>query len=198
MTIVGLATLLLAIGGTQTGCENSEPLDAATAERIIRSRMFERQPAYAEVPRVVRWGPGSPRDEFDELSLLTLDKLHEAGLVTTSRTVEPDGTVTVTAETTADGFRELGTVPSARGPALRGRIAERVIDEVRGFQRHPSQPHVGRAEVHWHYENPTDLYPLFETRRDKPLGKPFRTIVSVSHSDRGWIVETIVPKERIE
>lgn len=179
-------------------CTEEPPLDSARAESIIRSRMFERQPAYAEVPKVVKWSPGSPKDEFDELSLETLTNLQEAGLVTVEETTGEDQTTLVTAETTPLGFRELGTVPSARGPALRGRIAEKVVDSIQNFERHPERPLVGRAEVIWHYENPTDLYPLFETKQDKPLDVPFKSIVSLSYGDRGWTVELIVPKVRVE
>lgn len=159
--------------------------------------MFARQPAYAEVPMQVRWGPGYEKDEFDDRSIGTLEKLESAGLVRLQ--TDSDGELTViTAETTPEGFRQLGTVPSSRGPALRGRIAEKVLDEVVNFDRHPTDPQVGRAEVIWHYENPTELYPLFDTKQDKPLGVPFKSIVSLSRTDRGWVVKTLVPKLRVE
>lgn len=175
-------------------CAEEPPLDQVRAEAIIRSRMFEREPVYAEVPSVIRWGPDYPKDEFDERSLATLENLENAGLIVVEEIAGDGGMTVVTAETTPEGFRELGTVPSARGPALRGRIAQRVLDEIRGFQRHPSQPLVGRAEVVWHYENPTPLYPHFETKQEKPLDVPFVSVVSISKTDRGWIVETVVPK----
>ncbi|MDX1583812.1 MAG: hypothetical protein R3338_09460 [Thermoanaerobaculia bacterium] len=190
----GQVAILLLLILTLLGCGEEPALDESRAESIIRSRLFERQPVYAEVPMTVRWSPDSPKDEFDVLSLATLEKLEEAGLVTTETSHPEEGGTVVSAETTERGVRELGTVPSPRGPALRGRIAEKVIDRIQSFERHPERPLVGRAEVVWHYENPTDLYPLFETRRDKPLGTPFKSIVSLSRTDRGWIVETTVPK----
>lgn len=190
------ALLLIAITTTLSCGTDAPLLDAATASNIILSRMFDSQPAYAEVPMEVRWGPGYEKDEFDERSLATIRKLEQAGLVVTETVQEGEMTV-VSVATTPEGFRQLGTVPSARGPALRGRIAEKVIDEVVNFERHPSEPQVGRAEVIWHYENPTSLYPLFETAQDKPLDVPFKSIVSLTKTDRGWVVETLVPKLRV-
>jgi hypothetical protein len=176
-------------------CREAPPLDATSAERIIRSRIFEREPVYAEVPMRIRWGPAYPMDEFDERSLSTLEKLQSAGLITLSRE-EEDGMSLVTATTTRRGFRELGTVPSARGPALRGRIAEKVVEEIRNFETHPSQPRVGRAEIVWRYQSPTELYELFDTKQDKPIDEPFVSVVSITHGERGWSVETIVPRMR--
>lgn len=190
-----LLIVILALSGC--GGDDPRPLDSTRAEEIVRSRMFAAQPVYAEVPMQVRWGPGYEKDEFDERSLSTLRKLETARLVSTETKREGEMTV-VTATTTPEGFRQLGTVPSARGPALRGRIAEKILDEVVNFERHPSQPQVGRAEVIWHYENPTPLYPLFDTKQDKPLDVPFKSVVSLSRGDRGWIVETIVPKLPVE
>lgn len=189
-----LAQILIAmIALASCGGDESE-LDASRAEAIIRSRMFATQPAYAEVPMQVRWGPGYEKDEFDERSLSTIRKLEEAGLVIVKTTTSGTTTV-VSVETTPEGFRQLGTVPSARGPALRGRIAEKVLDDVVNFEPHPSRPLVGRAEVIWHYQAPTPLYPLFDTKQDKPLDVPFKSIVSLSRSQgQGWVVETLVPK----
>jgi hypothetical protein len=176
-------------------CREVPPLDSASAERIVRSRIFEREPVYAEVPITIRWGPSYPMDEFDERSLSTLEKLEKAGLVGLSRS-EEEGMSIVTATTTASGFRELGTVPSARGPALRGRIAEKVFEEIRNFESHPSQPRVGRAEIVWRYQAPTELYELFDTKQDKTIDEPFVSVVSITHGERGWSVETIIPKVR--
>ena len=188
-----ISALLIMIGTIVSCGADESPLDAERAAAVIRSRMFVSQPVYAEVPMEVRWGPGYDEDEFDRRALSTIEKLEQAGLVVSETTSEKEMTV-VSIETTPEGFRQLGTVPSARGPALRGRIAERVIDEIVNFERHPSQPEVGRAEVIWHYENPTPLYPLFDTKQNKPLDVPFKSIVSVSRTKRGWLVETVVPK----
>ncbi|MBW3670622.1 MAG: hypothetical protein KY432_02990 [Acidobacteria bacterium] len=192
------AVLLLVALVWLCSCGADEPpLDAQRASEIIRSRMFARQPAYAEVPMQVRFGPGYEKDEFDDRSIATLEKLESAGLVRLSTTSEDELTVII-AETTPEGFRELGTVPSSRGPALRGRIAEKVLDEIVNFERHPSDPQLGRAEVIWHYENPTELYSLFDTKQDKPIAVPFKSVVSLSRTDRGWVVKTLVPKLRVE
>jgi hypothetical protein len=193
--LLPLAALVCAL--LPLSCREAPPLDATSAERIIRSRIFEREPVYAEVPVTIRWGPAYPMDDFDELSLSTLEKLESAGLVVLSRS-EEEGMATVTATTTASGFRELGTVPSARGPALRGRIAEKVVEDIANFQIHPSQPRVGRAEIVWRYRSPTALYELFDTKQDKQIDEPFVSVVSITHGERGWSVETIVPKVRRE
>ncbi len=192
-------TLFLVLALALSGCGPSEqaPLDSARAEEIIRSRIFSTEPAYAEVPIQVGWGPGYEKDEFDERSLTTLQNLERAGLVTLASSNDGPMQI-VTATTTPEGFRQLGTVPSPRGAALRGRIAQKVVDGITSFERHPSQPLVGRAEVLWHYEKPTPLYDLFDTKADKPLDTPFRSVVSLSYGDRGWIVETVVPKLRGE
>jgi hypothetical protein len=76
------------------------------------------------------------------------------------------------------GFDILGTWPSARAPVYRARICEKMVDGVQNFIRHPNDPTVGRAEVVWHYDNPTPLYPLFETKINKPLKKPFVSLAS--------------------
>jgi hypothetical protein len=46
----------------------------------------------------------------------------------------------------------------------------------------------------WHYDNPTWLYPLFKTKRDKPLNKPLRVARVVL--EREARVE--IPSERAE
>lgn len=189
--LLPVATLILAL--LPLSCREAPPFDSTSAERIIRSRIFEREPVYAEVPTTIRWGPSYPMDEFDELSLSTLEKLERAGLVILKRSDE-DGMSIVTATTTPSGFRELGTVPSARGPALRGRIGEKIFEEIRNFESHPSQPRVGRAEIVWRYQAPTELYDLFDTKQDKPIDEPFVSVVSITHGERGWSVETIIPK----
>jgi hypothetical protein len=179
--VVTVAVLLLA-----SGCSAPESLDQATAERILRESSFEVEPVYAEVPQVVRWSERSPRDDYDERSLRTLENLERAGLVTIESTLTPEGETRVQARTTSEGFAILGTVPSARGPAFRARIAEKRVDGIRNFVRHPSEPTVGRAEILWHYENPTRWYDAFETKIDKPIGEPFVTPVSIHWEEGAW------------
>ena len=117
----------------------------------------------------------------------------------------PDSAVTVTEQVTADsatyvakvtkkGFPILGTAPSYRGPVYRGKICEKVNDGLRGFVRHPSEPTVGHAQLVWHYDNPTWLYPLFETKRDKPLKKPYASHVSFWYADHDWRFQVNVRK----
>lgn len=179
--VATVVVLLLA-----SACSSPDELDQATAERILRESSFELEPVYAEVPQVVRWSERSPQDEYDEKSLRTLTNLERAGLVTLDSTVTPEGETLVQARTTPEGFAILGTVPSARGPAFRARIADKRVDGVRNFVRHPSEPTVGRAEILWHYENPTRWYELFETKIDKPLGEPFVTPISIHWEEGAW------------
>lgn len=188
-----LATLLLVLSSVVSSCGGRDaPLTAEKAEEIVRAQMFQSQPVYAEVPQRVSYGPSSPRDAFDELSLRTLRNLEEQGYVRVKES-SGDDTVTWVAETTEKGFPLLGTVASARGPAFRAKIADRRLEGIRGFVRHPEQPDVGRAEIIWRIANPTPFYELFETKRDKPpLDEPFFTVVSI-HRDRGvWQVRTLV------
>ena len=91
-----------------------------------------------------------------------------------------------TAKVTDRGFRILGTAPSARGPAFRAKICEKVYEGLRNFVRHPNEATVGHAELVWHYANPTPLYPMFETAINKPLDKPFATHVSFWHEENQW------------
>ena len=179
-------------------CGAPESLDEATAERILTESSFEVEPVYAEVPQVVRWSERSPRDDYDEKALRTLENLERAGLVTVESTVSPEGETRVQARTTSEGFAILGTVPSARGPAFRARIASKRVDGIRNFVRHPSEPTVGRAEILWHYENPTRWYDLFETKIDKPIGEPLVTPVSIHWEEGAWqfrILARKVPAE---
>lgn len=188
--ILLLASLLL------VGCQEPEELTPELAERVILGQVFQSQPIYAEVPRRVVWTRASPRDHYDELSLRTLEGLEKAGLVTVAKNGD-DTEGEWIAEVTQEGFDRLGLVPSARGAALRGWIAEKTIDAVRNFVRHPDEPLVGRADIVYHYQNPTDLYDLFETKVDKPLDVPFMSVVSI-HYDSGWQLKTLVEKERLE
>ena len=183
------ATLLLA-------CQKPEPLTAAKAEQILRSYMFQREPVYAEVPQRVWWNAQNPKDDFDEKSLRTFQHLEKAGLITIVNTSSGD-TTSYTAKVTAKGFPILGTSPSMRGPALRGMICHKVYDGIRNFQRHPTQPTVGHAELIWHYDDPTPLYPLFETKMNKPLKKPFASLVSFYYKDHQWHFDVTVPKAEV-
>jgi hypothetical protein len=191
-----LITICLAFA-LMLGCARPEPLTAEMAEQLVRSQMFEVEPVYAEVPQRVSFGPRSPKDEYDEKAIRTLRNLEKAGLVTVTETRGPDGTLTYVAKTTRKGFKILGTVPSARGPAFRARIAEKRIVGVQNFVRHPSDPTVARLEVVWEYVNPTEYYDMFETKIDKPLGKPFVSLVSF-YWDKGWRFDVTVRKTTAE
>jgi hypothetical protein len=188
-----LAAVLLALLAVGIGCARREPLTARKAEQLIRAAAFKREPVYAEVPQKVWWTPESPKDDYDELALRTLRNLEKAGLVTVSEEVTPDS-ATYTAVVTQRGFTILGTAPSVRGPVFRGKICEKVYDGVRNFVRHPTEETVGHAELVWHYANPTPLYPLFETRMDKPLEQQFASHVSFWFQDHQWKFDVNVKK----
>jgi hypothetical protein len=197
-----LASLLMPLGVLGllliAGCGKPEPLTREKAESLIRESAFVREPVYAEVPMKVTFGPRSPMDDFDAKSVKTFQDLAGAGLITFTETHDPDGSATYIARVTQKGFNILGTMPSARGPAYRGRICEKVIDGIRDFQRHPTDPLVGRAELAWHYDNPTDLYPMFETKINKPLKKPFLTLISFYWKDHTWNYDVTVRKTEVE
>jgi hypothetical protein len=188
-----IAFVALAAVGVAIACAKPTPLTAAKAESLIRSHMFKTEPVYAEVPQRVSFGPSSPKDDYDELAIRTLKNLEKAGLVTLAETHDPPGTTTYVATVTKEGFTILGTIPSARGPAFRARIAEKKLSGVQNFERHPTQETVGRAEVVWHYVNPTPYYDLFETKINKPLNKPFVSLVSF-YWKKGWRFDVTVRK----
>lgn len=181
---VAFAVLLLA-----SACQKREPLTAAKAEQILSSYRFEAEPIYAEVPQKVWWNERFPKDEFDERSLRTFDNLQKAGLITV--TAEPAESV---AHVTQKGFPILGTAPSARGPVYRGLICYKIYDGLRNFERHPTEPTTGHGELVWHYARPTALYPLFETKQNKPLDKPFVSLVSFYYKDHQWRFDVTVRK----
>ncbi|HET7710773.1 MAG TPA: hypothetical protein VFL80_02480 [Thermoanaerobaculia bacterium] len=183
---------VIAIAGA--GCQREQPLTAEKASEIIKSYQFRREPIYAEVPQRVWWSPKSPKDDFDEKALRTLRNLERAGFVTVTESNADDGTVSYQAKVTQKGFPLLGTSPSMRGPAYRARIAEKRYDGLRNFVRHPSEPTVGSAELVWHYENPTQFYDLFETKINKPLNRPFASLVSFYFKDHQWRFSVTVPK----
>lgn len=176
------------------GCEPREKLTPQRADKIIRDLMFSTEPVYAEVPQKVWFGPQSPKDDYDELAVRTLANLERAGLVTVAKSQQPDGTLTYQAKVTKEGFHILGTMPSMRGPVYRGRICEKRLDGVRNFVPHPSDPTIGSAEVVWHYDAPTALYPLFETKMNKPLKKPFISVASLRWHKGAWRLQLIVKK----
>jgi hypothetical protein len=174
-------------------CQKREPLTAEKAEEILRGNRFTAEPTYAEVPQKVWWNARFPKDEFDERSLRTYDNLQKAGLITVTGGPTPDGAAYV-AHTTQKGFPILGTSPSARGPVFRGLICYKVYDGLRNFQRHPTEPTTGHGELVWHYTRPTPLYLMFETKQNKPLDKPFVSLVSFYYQDHQWRFDVTVRK----
>lgn len=189
---VACALLLLALS-----CQKREPLTAAKAEEILADIRFSSEPIYAEVPQKVWWNARFPKDEFDERSLRTFENLKKAGLITVTGGPTPDGAEYI-AHVTPKGFPILGTAPSERGPVFRGLICHRVYDGLRNFQRHPTEPTVGHGELVWHYTRPTPLYPAFETKQNKPLDKPFLSLVSFFFKDHQWRFDVTVRKTEAE
>lgn len=179
-----------------TFCAKKEPLTAEKAQEIISTYQFHREPVYAEVPQRVWWSPTSPKDDYDGKALRTLANLERAGLITT--TERQDGVISsVIARVTKKGFPILGTAPSWRGPVYRGQIADKVYDGIRNFQRHPTEPTTGNAELVWHYTNATWLYPLFETKMNKPLNKPFASQIAFYWKDYQWKFDVTVRKTEV-
>ena len=174
-------------------CAKPEPLTQEKAEEIIGDWSFKREPVYAEVPQKVWWNEKAPKDDYDELAVRTLRNLERAGMVTVTAT-ESTNAATYVAKVTKKGFPILGTAPSHRGPVYRAKICEKRYDGLRNFVRHPNEPTVGHAELAWHYEKPTPLYPLFETKINKPLNKPFASHVSFWHEKHDWKFSVVVRK----
>jgi hypothetical protein len=176
------------------GCAKSEPLTAQKAQEIIGAHAFKREPVYAEVPQRVWWNAKAPKDDFDEKSVRTLRNLEQAGLITISGGEKPDGTADYIAKVTQKGFPILGTAPSYRGPVYRGKICEKVYDGLEKFERHPTEATTGAGELVWHYDNPTWLYPLFETKINKPLKTRFASHVAFYFKDHQWRFNVTVRK----
>ena len=174
-------------------CQRREALTATKAEQLLRANMPGNEPVYAEVPQRVWWNARSPKDDFDDKSVRTLMLLQSAGLVTVTGGPTADG-ADYHAKVTPKGFPLLGTAPSYRGPVYRGMICRKKYDGIRNFQRHPSDPTTGHAELVWHYAAPTPLYPLFETKINKPLNKPFVSLVSFYYKDFQWQFDVTVRK----
>lgn len=185
--------LALAIVVALAACQRKEPLTAQKASEIIRGYQFAKEPIYAEVPQRVWWSDKAPQDDYDVKALRTLRNLESAGLVTVIELHDRD-TTAFTAKVTPKGFSILGTAPSARGPCFRATICYKHYDGLRNFERHPTDPTVGHAELVWHYENPTPLYPLFETKINKPLNKPFASYISFYYKDFQWRFDVVVRK----
>ncbi|MGK2858672.1 MAG: hypothetical protein ACSLFQ_15835 [Thermoanaerobaculia bacterium] len=191
--LLPLALLLLALG-----CGRPAPLDEPTAFELIRRNAIDDEPIYAEVPQRVWWGPGYPKDDYDGKALETLRNLERVGLLTVSYTKDKDGREIYRGKVTEKGFAIIGTVPSARGKAFRGKICVKKIDTITNFIRHPNDPLVGSAEIIWHYTKPTPLYELFTTKIDKPLDNPYRSVASI-RSDKGlWRVELAIRKAGVD
>ena len=178
-------------------CQRREALTAQKAEEILRANMPGTEPVYAEVPQRVWWNARAPKDDFDEKSLRTLTNLQRAGYVTVTGGATADGAEYV-AKVTQKGFPILGTAPSYRGPVYRAMIAQKKYDGIRNFQRHPTEETTGHAELIWHYEQPTALYELFETKMNKPLNKPFASLVSFYYDNHQWKFDVTVRKTETE
>ena len=185
--------LAIAILVALAACQRKEPLTAQKASEIIRGYQFAKEPIYAEVPQRVWWSDKAPQDDYDVKALQTLRNLERAGFVTVIELHDGD-TTAYTAKVTPKGFPILGTAPSARGPCFRATICYKHYDGLRNFERHPTDPTVGHAELVWHYENPTALYPLFETKINKPLNKPFASYISFYYKDFQWHFDVTVRK----
>lgn len=174
-------------------CAKDQPLTAEIANGIVARGSFKSEPIYAEVPQKVWWSPKAPKDDYDEKALRTLRNLERGGLVVVTEKTTADSAEYV-ARVTQKGFPILGTAPSARGPVYRAKIADKKYDGLRNFVRHPNEPTVGSAELVWHYENPTPLYDLFETKINKPLQQPFVSHISFWHEKHQWKFAVTVPK----
>lgn len=188
--------LLMAVA-LALGCEKAEPLTAAKAQEIVSRYQFHAEPIYAEVPQKVWWNPKSPKDDYDGKALRTLSRLASAGYLTVSGSETPDSGEYI-GRVTQKGFPILGTAPSMRGPVFRGRICEKKYDGIRDFERHPTEPTTGHASLVWHYENPTQLYDLFETKINKPLNKPFASFVAFYYKDHEWKFDVTVRKAEVQ
>jgi hypothetical protein len=176
------------------GCDRREALTAEKAASLVEAWSFKKEPVYAEVPRKVWWSAKSPKDDYDDKALRTLRNLEKAGLITVTEKVDPDGTTSYLANATSQGFRILGTAPSMRGQVYRGQICWKVYDGIRNFQRHPHEETTGHADLVWHYTAPTSLYPLFETKINKPLEKPFASLISFRYEENQWKFNVVVRK----
>ncbi len=185
---------MLAIVVLALCCARREPLTAAKAQEIISRYQFAREPVYAEVPQRVWWNVANPKDDYDEKALRTLANLQHAGYLTVAQSMSPDGTTSVLGRVTPKGFPILGTAPSARGPCFRALICYKHYDGLRGFVRHPTDPTKGHADLVWHYESPTPLYSLFETKINKPLNHPFASLISFFYKDYEWRFDVTVAK----
>jgi hypothetical protein len=192
------AALALFAVALATACGKPAPLTKEKAESLIHEQMFHHEPVYAEVPQRVWWRPTSPMDDYDAKALKTLQNLQQAGFLTVAESHSADGTTSYLGKVTEKGFRIIGTTPSARGPAFRGQICYKVIDGIRNFERHPNDPLVGRAELAWHYDDPTPLYPLFETKINKPLEKTFVSLISFYWKSHTWNYDVTVRKTEAE
>ena len=195
MTSQGIYTAAL-VALLLVGCEKAEPLTAKKAEEIVGLWTLRHEPIYAEVPQKVWWTPRAPKDDYDEKALRTLRNLERNGLITVTESVTPDS-ATYVAKVTEKGFPILGTAPSMRGPVYRGKICEKRYDGLRNFVRHPHEPTVGHADLVWHYDNPTWLYPLFETKINKPLRRPFGSQISFYYEKGQWKFSVMTKKDEL-
>lgn len=192
-TSVRVSSVLIMLAIVAAGCRKPNELTEDIARKIILPKLTRPEVIYAEVPQRIFWSPASPRDDYDEKAVRTIRNLEKAGLVSIEESHTSDSS-TFIARTTKKGFSVLGITPSARGPALRGHIAMKRYDGLKNFLRHPNDPTVGSVEIVWHYENPTWLYGLFETKINKPLNKEFATVTSIYWKDGGWRFGTVVGK----
>jgi hypothetical protein len=186
--------LLMSVMPFIAACDRREPLTEQKAASLVKAWSFKREPVYAEVPRKVWWSAKSPKDDYDDKALRTLRNLEKAGLVTVAEKIDPDGTTSYTATATQKGFPILGTAPSARGQVYRGQICFKLYDGIRNFQRHPTEETTGSADLVWHYAQPTSLYPLFETKMNKPLDTPFASLIAFRYDENQWKFNVVVRK----
>jgi hypothetical protein len=191
--VVGIAAALVMLA---LGCKPGV-LTLEKAQELIRGRQFANEPVYAEVPQRVWWSPKSPQDDYDHKALETLRNLERVGYVTVAESHAGDVTA-YTGKVTPKGFPILGTAPSLRGPVFRATIAYKKYDGLRNFERHPTDPTVGHADLVWHYERPTPMYDLFTTKINKPLNKEFASFVSFYWKDHAWRFDVVVPKTAVQ
>ena len=174
-------------------CQRRGTLTAEKAKEIVGDYQKIVEPVYAEVPQRVWWSARAPKNDYDEKALRTLHNLERAGYLKIEET-HKEGVDSYIGRVTPKGFPILGTAPSLRGPAFRATIAYKRYDDLRSFVRHPNDPTVGHAELIWHYEKPTPLYDLFETKINKPVNRPFASYVAFFYKDYQWQFDVTVPK----
>ena len=115
--------------------------------RSSASSRFNAEPIYAEVPQKVWWNARSPKDDYDEKSLRTLDNLAERRAHDRRPAARRATAPSTSRRSRPRASRSSAPHRARAAPSFAALICCKNYDGLRNFQRHPTEPTTGHARA---------------------------------------------------